>query len=352
MQRVRSVLAERGLDALVVSDLVTVRWLCGARSSNAAVVVADDRAVLVTDSRYFERARREVVGVDVRQGTRDLVADIVALLPAAGRVGIEDCDLTVARYGALSEAAGAGRSLVGVGDALDALRAVKTASEVASIRAAAALGDAVLDEVLGRGVVGRREIDVVADLEAALRRAGAARGSFDAMVAFGPHADSPHSAPTAEVIGRDGLLLVDFGVELDGWCSDGTRTWATGEGLGADEREIHEVVRRAQAAGLEAIRPGVLGREADAAARAVIDAAGYQDRFGHGLGHGVGMRVHEEPRLTRTSETALVAGHVVSVEPGVYLPGRFGVRIEDLVVVTEDGMENLSGQTKALTVVD
>jgi Xaa-Pro aminopeptidase len=249
------------------------------------------------------------------------------------------------------EACGAARELVGVDGALESLRAVKDASEIASIQAAVALADDALRTVLERGLVGRRENEVAAQLQYELRARGAQRDSFAPIVAAGDRSDSPHSSPTDATIPRGTLVLIDFGVELDGFCSDGTRTYATGE-VPDRMREVYELVRVAQQAGLDAVRAGITGREADAAARAVIEAAGHGAHFGHGLGHGVGMKIHEEPRLTQRSEQVLERGNVVSVEPGVYLEGEFGVRIEDLVAIADDGHMNLSSLPKELTLVD
>jgi Xaa-Pro aminopeptidase len=182
-----------------------------------------------------------------------------------------------------------------------------------------------------------------------MRRRGA-EPSFPSIVASGERGALPHAEPTGEPIPRGTLVTLDIGARLDGYCSDCTRTWATGE-LPDDLAEAYELVRRAQQAALDAVRPGPEGREVDAVARDIIEAAGHAEHFGHGLGHGVGLEVHEGPRLARTAEAALAAGNVVTVEPGVYLPGRGGVRIEDLVAVTEDGHRVLSGTTKELVTV-
>ena len=351
MERIQALLRERELDALLVTDLVNVRWLTGFPSSNAVVVVLPDRMVLLTDFRYVAGARRVVQRADVAEGKRDLVDDAVALLPADARVGFEDEVMTVAARGRWGEAAGPRRELAGVGSAVERLRAVKDPAELASIQAAVALADDTLHAVLERGLVGKRESEVAALLQYEMRVRGAQRDAFPPIVASGDRSDSPHSTPTDAVIERDTFVLIDFGAELDGFCSDGTRTYATGE-VGDEMREVHALVLRAQLAGLDAVRAGVTGREADAAARSVIEAAGHGADFGHGLGHGVGMKIHEEPRLTQRSEQVLERGNVVSVEPGVYLEGRFGVRIEDLVAVTDDGIVNMSSTSKELTVVD
>jgi Xaa-Pro aminopeptidase len=335
----------------VITDLVNVRWLSGFPSSNALVVVTADRLVLVTDFRYVAGARRSVTRTEVAEGRRDLVDDAIALLPASGRIGFEDAVMTVASHARWVAAGGSERSFVGLGDAVEGLRAVKSTAELASIQAAVALGDDALTAVLERGLVRKRESEIAALLEYELRARGAQQHAFPPIVASGDRSDSPHSSPTDAAIERDTLVLIDFGVELDGFCSDGTRTYATGS-VSEEMVAVYELVRRAQQAGLDAVRAGVTGREADSAARDVIASAGHAEHFGHGLGHGVGMKIHEEPRLTQRSEQVLVPGNVVSVEPGVYLEGRFGVRIEDLVAVTDDGHVNMSSLPKELTVVD
>ena len=200
-----------------------------------------------------------------------------------------------------------------------------------------------------QGLVGRTEREVAFALETEMRRRGA-EPSFSSIVASGPRGALPHAAPTDEAIPRGTLVTLDIGARIDGYCSDCTRTWATGD-LPDDLAEAYALVQRAQAEALAAVRPGPEGREIDAVARDIIEAAGHGEHFGHGLGHGVGLEVHEGPRLARTGDARLVAGNVVTVEPGVYLPGRGGVRIEDLVAVTEEGHEVLSGTTKDLTVV-
>jgi Xaa-Pro aminopeptidase len=213
------------------------------------------------------------------------------------------------------------------------------------------LADAALTEILELGLAGRSERAVALALESQLRTLGAQRPSFDSIVAGGPHGALPHATPREAPLERGQLVVFDWGAELDGYCSDCTRTIAIGE-VAADAREAYELVLAAQLAGLEAVAPGVSGRDADSAARQVIADGGQGEYFGHGLGHGVGLEVHEAPTLSQRSNDVLAAGNVVTVEPGVYLPGRFGIRIEDLVVVTDDGRKVFTGLTKELTVVD
>ena len=233
---------------------------------------------------------------------------------------------------------------------VEGLRAIKDADEVARIRAAAVLADEALRAVLARGLAGRTEREVALDLETEQRRLGAEAAAFPAIVASGPHGALPHAAPRDIRIEAGTLVVIDWGAQLDGYCSDCTRTYATGA-LGAAATEVYALVLRAQEAALDAVAPGPSGREVDAVAREIIAAGGHGEHFGHGLGHGVGLEVHEGPRLSVTGEEALAAGNVVTVEPGVYVPGEIGVRIEDLVLVTAGGHAVLSGEPKALTVV-
>jgi Xaa-Pro aminopeptidase len=235
---------------------------------------------------------------------------------------------------------------------VEQLRAIKDAGEIARMRAASALADEALLAVLEDGLVGRTEREVAIELELRMRRLGAHAPSFPSIVAAGAHGALPHAEPEAREIGPDVLVTIDWGALHEGYCSDCTRTYATGEGVSAQAREIYELVRSAQEQGLAGVRAGPSGREVDALARAVIERAGHGEHFGHGLGHGVGMEIHEGPRLSRTAgEQPLRAGNVVTVEPGVYLPGVLGVRIEDLVVVGEGAQEVLTSLPKALTVV-
>jgi Xaa-Pro aminopeptidase len=243
-------------------------------------------------------------------------------------------------------------ALVAAGDIVEAERAVKEPGELERIRAAAALADDVYDWLREQGIRGRTEREVAVALEHEMRRRGADDPSFPSIVASGERGALPHAARTDEPIPEDTLVTLDLGARLDGYCSDCTRTWATGTALPDALLEAYELVQRAQGAALDAVRPGPEGREIDAVARDLIELAGHGEHFGHGLGHGVGLDVHEAPRLARTGKDPLAAGNVVTVEPGVYLPGVGGVRIEDLVVVTDDGREILTRTTKDLIVVD
>lgn len=351
--RLAAALADRGLDALVVTDLVNVRYLTGYTGSNGlAVVGAGDLRLFVTDFRYVTQAAQEVDGFERTIGETDLLASVPPALPrGARRIGFEDHQVPVRTHARLRELLGEGVRLEPAGGLVEELRAVKDADEVARIRAAAELADAALERVLEGGLVGRTERAVALALEHEMQRLGARRASFETIVAHAGHGALPHAQPRDVPIAAGSLVVVDWGAELDGYCSDCTRTYAAGE-PDDEARAIHQLVLDAQLAGLRAVRAGVAAADADRAARDVIAAAGHGDAFGHSLGHGVGLEVHEAPRLSRTSRATLAAGNVVTVEPGVYLPGRLGVRIEDLVAVTDAGGDVLSSLPKPLTVID
>jgi len=353
--------ARRELDALLISDLVNLRWLTGFSGSSGAAVVgagADGARSFVTDFRYrtqvvdqLDRSWTTAIASDPLAGVAAAVTELVAALGGGKlRVGFDDGTLTVRAHARLVELLPETAVLEPAGGVLEALRAVKEAGELTAIRAAAELADAAFTQVVQRGLVGRTEQAVALDLEVTMRNLGAQGSSFAPIVAAGAHGALPHASPRDVPIAPDTLVVIDWGAQLDGYASDCTRTLATGN-LDPEAREVYEVVLRAQEAALAAVRPGPTGREVDAVARDLIDAAGHGEHFGHGLGHGVGLEVHEAPRLSKLGEDSLVAGNVVTVEPGVYLPGVVGVRIEDLVVVTEDGHDVLSGLSKDLTVV-
>jgi Xaa-Pro aminopeptidase len=345
--RLEALVREDGLDALVVSNLVNVRYLTGYTGTNGVCVVGEGRRVFLTDFRYVTQAAREVDGFDVEQGRQDLLEDAARHL--SGRIGFEDFTMTVRQHERLRGFVPDGVELVPAGRRVERLRAVKDERELESIRAAAALADEVLGGIPERGLAGRSEREVAVELEGEMRRRGS-DPSFPSIVAGGANGALPHAQPGDAPIARDTLVVVDMGCVVDGYCSDCTRTFATGS-IADDARAVYELVLETQVASLGEVRPGAACREVDDFARARITAAGHGERFGHGLGHGVGLEVHELPTLSRAGEGKLEAGNVVTVEPGVYVPDRFGVRIEDLVVVGDSGCEVLSGFPKELTAV-
>ena len=350
--RVVSELAQRDLDGLLVTDLVDLRWLTGFTGSNGLAVVTRSARVFVSDFRYVTQAAEEVTEFEFRRGSRDLldaVADIVGTDTL--RLGFDDVHLSVRAHRELAERLPPAIELAPAGGAIGNLRRIKDEREIEKIRAAAALADDAMEEILAAGLIGRTEQEVALALEFAMRRRGASGASFPSIVAAGAHGALPHAEPHDEPIGADLLVTLDWGAVLDGYCSDCTRTVATGEGIAEDARAGYELVLRAQMAAGDAIAAGALAVDVDGVARSIIADGGRGDEFGHGLGHGVGLAVHEAPRLGPSSEDVLAAGEVVTNEPGIYVPGSFGVRIEDLVVVREDRGESLSRLPKVLTVV-
>jgi Xaa-Pro aminopeptidase len=360
--KVAQELKERGLDTLLVDTPVNLRYLTGFTGTHGLALLAAEEADgrrpvehrFLTDFRYATQSSEQVPDAFAREVVAGELLDAAARsLPApGGRLGFDDATLSVARHRKLLELLPEAWELVPCPGVVERLRAVKEAGEIARIRVASELADEALRGVLEQGVVGRTERDVAIELELRMRRLGAEAPSFPSIVAAGAHGALPHAEPREEAIPPDVLLTIDWGALNDGYCSDCTRTFATGEAIADEAREVYALVLRAQERGLAAVMAGPSGREVDALAREVIEQAGEGEHFGHGLGHGVGMEVHEGPRLSRTAgEQPLLAGNVVTVEPGVYLPGRLGVRIEDLVAVAEGGSDVLTSLPKSLTVI-
>jgi len=346
--RLERALAEAELDRYLVTDLTNVRYLTGFTGTNGACICGPDLRLFLTDFRYTERAAAEVEGWETLTIGNDWLKGIAERLQ--GRVGFEDDQVSVRLLGKVKEKLGEGTELVAAGGKVADLRRVKDEEELATIVEASKLADSAWTWALEQGLAGRSERDVARATEARIRELGG-DPSFPAIVAAGPNGALPHAEPGEREIGRGELVVFDMGAKLDGYCSDGTRTFATGE-PGPEASEVYEVVRQAQQEALEAIRAGIRGEDVDTAARVVIDDAGYGEHFGHALGHGVGLEVHEGPRLSQRSDDVLTPGEVVTVEPGIYLPGSLGVRIEDFVVVEEDGLRNLSSLPKDLQLVE
>ncbi len=346
-------LPEAGIDVLLVTDLANVRYLTGYTGSNGLALVGREVRTFVTDFRYVEQAAEQVdPSFERRRAPQDLLDSVAEVLPDGQlRLGIEEAHLTVRAQRRLREQLPESVTLVGVAGLVEALRAVKGPEELERIRAAAQIADASFERLIREGMAGRTEREVAIALEYDMRERGASRASFEPIVAAGGHGAMPHAQPRDVEIRRGDLVVIDWGAELDGYCSDCTRTVAAGE-PGDAARAVYEVVLEAQLAGLGAVTAGADGREVDGVARSVIAGAGHGEHYGHGLGHGVGLEVHEGPRLSQRSEDRLVPGNVVTVEPGIYLPGRFGIRIEDLVVVTDNGCEVLTSVPKRLIVTD
>lgn len=334
----------------IITSGTDIRWACGFSGSNAVLVRGPEAHHLITDGRYRTQAAEEVRGAEVHIASGDLFAYLAEaqLLTPGTRVGFQADHLTVARADRL-------RALlpevdwVPMTDVLTHEVAAKTPEEVGRIERAQAITDAVFDEMLGVIAPGMTEREVAAEVVYRHLRRGADRMSFDPIVASGPRAALPHARPTDRRLRRGEVVLLDVGCVVDGYACDMTRVVALGEPE-TEVRHVYEIVRAAQEAALQTARSGLTGRELDRAARAVIEEAGLGDYFTHSLGHGVGLQIHEWPRVSHASEDVLPEGCVVTIEPGVYLPGRFGIRIEDMVQLAPAGARNLTGATKTLVV--
>lgn len=341
LERLRAGLEE----PLLVSNGLNVRYLTGFDSSNAALLVEPDRVRLFSDFRYADAAR-EVQGVEFVETKRSLFASLAELLD--GRVGFE---ADAVPYGAWETLRRDGLELIPRRGLVEGLRAVKEERELTAIRRAAEITSEAYARLAEEPFVGRTERELAWRLEEHFHELGAHAPAFETIVASGPNGARPHSRPTDRETGAGETVVVDAGALVDGYCADCTRTFATGP-LPDELKDAYAACLEGQLAGLEAVRPGTTGVDADAAARERIEAAGLGEEFGHGLGHGVGLDVHEAPRLSRESTDTLAAGNVVTVEPGIYLEGLGGIRIEDLVVVRDAEPIVLTSFTKELVTVD
>jgi Xaa-Pro aminopeptidase len=334
-------------EPLLVSAPANVRYLTGFSSSNAAVLVEPVRIRVFSDFRYSSAGKAlERDGVEFVETNRNLYTGLAELLE--GRIGFEANAVTYAQYETLADG---GLELVPRRDLVESLRVEKEDGELEAIRAAAAVTSEAFERFAQERFTGRSERDLAWRLDELFHELGAKGPAFETIVAGGPNAALPHGRPTEREVEPGETVVVDAGALLDGYCSDCTRTFAT-RSLPDLLKDAYAVCLEGQQAGLAGVRAGTTGVDADAAARRVIDDAGFGEQFGHGLGHGVGLEVHEAPRLSKTSEDTLAVNNVVTVEPGIYLAGEGGIRIEDLVVVTDDGPEILTSFTKDLVTVD
>jgi len=340
IERLRELLEE----PLLVTNPTNIHYLFGFKSSNAALLVDQDRARLFTDFRYSEAARA-VEGVEFEETKRALLADLAGRL--SGPIGFEADFVSYAGYETLRDGSLEPVPRRGL---VERLRAIKDEEELAAIKRACEITDRVFERLVQERFVGRTERDLAWTIEQLFHDEGAEAVAFETIVASGPNSARPHGRATDRQIGRGETVIVDTGCVVGGYASDYTRTFTTGFVEGPI-KEVYALVLAAQQAGFDALRAGVRGLDADAAARRVVDATPFAGTFGHGLGHGLGLEVHEAPRLSTESTDTLAAGNVVTVEPGIYLDGRAGIRIEDNVVVTNGGIQNLTGFRKDLITV-
>jgi Xaa-Pro aminopeptidase len=348
--RLAARLPDLGVEALFVTRLPNVRYLTGFTGSNGQVLVTPGGSIFLTDGRYTEQSRREVPDLKRGSYSADMAGAFVQACrdAAVSDVGFEAAGLTYRTYQQLSDADGF--ELMPVGLEVEQLRWVKDPDEIGLLDRAQAITDEAFERILPKLVEGVIERDVALELEWSMRQSGAEGVSFDCIVAFGESSAEPHHHPGDRELRPGDVVKMDFGALFQGYHADMTRTVAFGEPP-RELREIHDLVRRAQEAGIEAVRAGVAGKEADAVSRDMIEEAGFGEAFSHSLGHGVGLEIHEGPTLRTNSDEVLPVGAVVTVEPGVYRPGLGGVRIEDMVEVTGDGCRVIGSSTRELVIL-
>ncbi len=349
--RLRALIAEVPADAALVTRLVNVRYLTGFTGSNAALLVTPDGALLATDGRYITQSEQQAPDVE-RLIDRQCAAALTerARKDGTGRLAFEAHDVTVALHETLRGVRG-DMELVAAGTLVERLRSVKDEEEIDLLREACAIGDRALSELFATIAPGRTERDIGRELENRMLDHGATGISFETIVATGPNSAVPHHRPTERVVAAGDLLKIDFGALYNGYHADCTRTVVVAAEPADWQREIHALVREAQRAGRHALAPGADAREVDSVAREVIAGGGYGEQFTHGLGHGVGLEIHEAPLMGYNSDDRLADRTPVTVEPGIYLPGRGGVRIEDTLVVRDGGPELLTTTPKDLLVL-
>ncbi|WP_106849349.1 aminopeptidase P family protein [Blastococcus sp. Marseille-P5729] len=349
--RLRSRIRELDADAALITNLINVRYLTGFTGSNAALIVGADPAddLFSTDGRYVEQSKAQVPDVPLLIGRASAQAVAAEVGQRLGTIAYETHSVSVDVAEALQDAAPAAR-LVSLGAAVEGLRAIKDDEEIALLRQAAHIADQALTELIEAGgiIPGRSERDIAIDLDFRMLRLGAEEVSFETIVATGPNSAIPHHRPGERVLESGDLGKIDFGATYRGYHSDMTRTYGVGS-IADWQREIYEAVASAQRAGAQALRIGRTGKEVDTVSRDIIADAGYGETFAHSLGHGVGLEVHEAPNLSQLSETKLEDRVCVTVEPGVYLAGRGGVRIEDTLVLREDAEADGATRTDLLT---
>ena len=366
IEKIKQALLAQGFEAILIINPVNRLFATGFESSDGALLVTGQGAWFYTDSRYIEAAEAAITGAKVSMVTdaSTYSSQISSVLIEHGitSLGFEDSSVTYSEYlnwtEKLSEAFTSSATkrgetkqhgLLPIKKLLSDLRRKKTAGDLEKLKKAQRIAEKSFEEVLPLISTDMTEKELTAELIYRLIRNGADDKSFDPIIVSGPKSSMPHGVPGAVKISK-GFLTIDFGARLDGWCTDTTRTLCVGE---PDEtmKNIYETVLKAQEAGIKTARAGLKASDVDAAGRKVIEETGYGEYFGHGFGHGVGLEVHEAPTANRTSEDILAAGDVISAEPGIYLPGRCGVRIEDVIYITENGNENLTGLTKKLIIL-
>ncbi|CAM4310578.1 M24 family metallopeptidase [Saccharibacillus endophyticus] len=349
VNKLREAMALQGVSAMFVASDINRRYLTGFTGSAGYVLITENESYLLTDFRYMTQAPEQAKDFKVVEHAPKVMETVKGLLGSSAKLGFEQEHVTFATYQSYKEAL-AGVELVPVSGLVEGLRIFKDEGELAIMREAAVLADRTFSHILTkiRPGVTERELDL--QMEMFMRENGATSSSFDTIVASGERSALPHGVASSRVLQGNEFITFDFGALLNGYCSDVTRTVVLGEASDR-HREVYGIVLEAQLNALDKIRPGMTGREADALTRDIISSYGYGDHYGHSTGHGLGMEVHESPRLSKLSDDILKPGMVVTVEPGIYIPGFGGVRIEDDIVITETGIEIITSSTKELTLL-
>lgn len=347
---INRILKDMDLDALLVTDPYNMRYLSGFCGGEGVLYISPDNQILITDSRYTEVAKQES-GFTVMECNREhRTTDILkAVIQREGvrRLGYEDETMRCKAFREYQEKLDPIGTWTPLGMALTRLRQVKTEEELQCLRQAEAIGDTAFDRILKMIRPGMTELDIQAELEYQMMKCGASGTSFDTIVASGLHSSMPHAIPTDKKVEHGDFITMDFGCRYKGYCSDMTRTIVLGK-ANEKQKEIYQLVLKANQVTESFLHPGMICREVDKIARDMITDGGYGEYFGHGLGHSVGLEIHESPACNTRDATVLVPNMIMTIEPGIYLPGFGGVRIEDMVVITENGYENLSHSAKEL----
>ncbi|KIL41123.1 Xaa-Pro dipeptidase [Gordoniibacillus kamchatkensis] len=352
LEKLRQRIIELQIDALLVASGVNRTYLTGFAGSSGYVLVTQQRAMLLTDFRYVTQAHQQAPDYEIIEHAAKPAATILELLQAAGvtKLGFEQQHVSFGAYQNYV-AALPGITLVPTDGVVEKLRMYKDEGELRIMREAAELADRTFSYILTKLKPGVTELDIALEIEMFIRQNGGTSTSFDTIVASGERSALPHGRASERVLQKDEFVKLDFGAYYKGYCSDITRTVVLGKPT-AKHRDIYDKVLEAQLACLDGLKPGMTGREGDALARDIIEKYGYGDNFGHGTGHSLGMEIHEAPRLSRLDETVLEPGMTMTVEPGIYLPGFGGVRIEDDIVFTDSGIRILTQSTKQLIILD
>lgn len=351
LTNLRKALSEEALEAILITSPINRRYLTNFTGTAGVAIISEEKAIFITDFRYTEQAEEQIANFEIVEHTGPLNEEIHNQLKQHNiqRLGFEQSHVTFAEYTSFKKQFD-GIELVPVSNIVENLRIIKSNEEINIMKKAAEIADQAFEHILSYIKPGVKEIDIANELEFYMRKLGATSSSFDIIVASGHRSALPHGVASEKEINSGELVTMDFGALYEGYCSDITRTVAVGE-INDQLREIYDVVLKAQELGVEGIKPGMTGIEADALTRDYITEKGYGKYFGHSTGHGLGMEVHEAPGLSFRSETALLPGMVVTVEPGIYIPDLGGCRIEDDIVITDTGNKRLTKSDKELIIL-